>query len=95
MNLLTLRDDLSVRRTDIRAAVSQLHREGMVDALTMRLTFQGFTIGQALSGQRLPPLRVPGEQGTGKPPVQETATLPKVPVAGEIKLRSVPVIKAA
>jgi hypothetical protein len=56
-NLETLRDELQVRRTDIRAAVSQLHREGMLDALTMRLSFQGFAIGQALSGAALPPLR--------------------------------------
>lgn len=56
-NLETLRDELEVRRTDIRAAVSQLHREGMLDALTMRLSLQGFAIGQALSDATLPPLR--------------------------------------
>ena len=37
--------------------MSQLHREGMLDALTMRLSLQGFTIGQALSDATLPPLR--------------------------------------
>src|SRR4051794_13765033 len=56
-NLETLVDELHVRRTDIRAAVSQLHRERMLDALTMRLSFEGFAIGQALEGAELPPLR--------------------------------------
>lgn len=95
MNLLTLRDELSVRRTDIRAAVSRLHREGMLDALTMRLSFQGFAIGQALSTATLPPLRAPAEQGTGNVPVQETANLPKVPVNGAVTLRCLPSVKAA
>ncbi len=63
-NLETLRDELEVRRTDIRAAVSQLHREGMLDALTMRLTLQGFAIGQALSGAELPPLRAAARDGS-------------------------------
>lgn len=56
-NLETLGDAIPVRRTDLRAAVSQLHREGMLDALTMRLSLRGFAIGQALSGAELPPLR--------------------------------------
>jgi hypothetical protein len=60
-NLETLRDELSVRKTDIRAAVSQLHREGMLDVLRMRLTLAGFAIGQALEGEALPPLRVPAK----------------------------------
>lgn len=60
-NLETLRDELSVRRTDIRKAVSQLHREGMLDVLRMRLTLAGFAIGQALVDEELPPLRQPAE----------------------------------
>jgi DNA-binding GntR family transcriptional regulator len=58
-NLETLRDELQVRRTDIRKAVSQLHREGMLDVLRMRLTLAGFAIGRALAGETLPPLRKP------------------------------------
>ena len=56
-NLETLREELGVRRTDIRTAVSQLHRERMLDALTMRLTLVGFAIGQPLTKAALPPLR--------------------------------------
>jgi hypothetical protein len=56
-NLETLRDELQVRRADVRAAVSQLHREGLLDALRMRLTLRGFAIGTALSGETLPELR--------------------------------------
>jgi biotin operon repressor len=58
VNLESLTDDLKVRRKDIRAAVSQLHREGMLDVLTMRLSLRGFAIGRSLQGQRLPELRV-------------------------------------
>ena len=56
-NLETLREELGVRRTDIRTAVSQLHRERMLDALTMRLTLVGFAIGQSLTRSDLPSLR--------------------------------------
>lgn len=56
-NLETLREELGVRRTDIRTAVSQLHRERMLDALTMRLTLVGFAIGQSLARSDLPSLR--------------------------------------
>lgn len=60
-NLETLIDDLKVRRKDIRNAVSALHREGMLDALTMRLSLRGFAVGTALQGQPLPALRIPAE----------------------------------
>ncbi len=74
-NLETLRDELQVRRTDVRAAVSQLHREGVLDALTMRLTLQGFAIGQALSGAELPPLRaaIAGDAAGSHAPVVKAA----------------------
>ena len=58
-NLETLRDELEVRRADIRKPVSQLHREGMLDVLRMRLTLEGFAIGRALEDETLPPLRKP------------------------------------
>lgn len=58
MNLESLTDTLKVRRKDIRAAISQLHREGMLDALTMRLSLRGFAIGRAFQGEKLPELRI-------------------------------------
>lgn len=56
-SLETLTERLQVRRTDIRAALTALHREGHVDVLRMRLTFTGFAIGTALLGQDLEALR--------------------------------------
>jgi hypothetical protein len=48
---------VGVRRADVRATLSALHTEGLVDALRMRLTLDGFTLGQSLEGRRLAPLR--------------------------------------
>ena len=59
MNLETLTQALRVRRTDVRRAITVLHRQGYVDALHMRLTLAGFAIGRALLDQSLPALRVP------------------------------------
>ncbi len=50
---------LSVRKTDVRAVVSALHREGYVDALRLRLTLAGFAVGSALAKETLPALRRP------------------------------------
>jgi hypothetical protein len=55
--LATLTGELCVRKTDVRAAVSQLHREGYLDVLRMRLTLRGFAVGLALIGEKLPELR--------------------------------------
>lgn len=55
--LQTLTDEIEVRKTDIRAAISALHREGYVDALRMRLTLRGFAVGTALLGEPLRALR--------------------------------------
>lgn len=49
--------DIGVRRADVRATLSSLHAEGLVDVLRMRLTLDGFTLGQSLEGRRLAPLR--------------------------------------
>jgi DNA-binding GntR family transcriptional regulator len=46
---------LGVRRVDVRTAVSALHKEGLIDALRMKTTLMGFTIGSALNP--LAPLR--------------------------------------
>lgn len=56
-SLATLTSDLAVRKTDVRAAISALHREGYLDALRMRLTLRGFAVGTALIGEQLPELR--------------------------------------
>lgn len=58
-SLDTLVATLRVRRGDLRRAVSALHREGLVDALRMRLSLRGFAIGAALIGAKLPALRRP------------------------------------
>jgi hypothetical protein len=58
-NLETLTEALRVRRGDIRRCVSQLDREGYLDALHMRLTLAGFAIARALSPEALPMLRRP------------------------------------
>jgi Mn-dependent DtxR family transcriptional regulator len=49
--------EMAVRRADVRATLSSLHAEGLVDVLRMRLTMDGFTLGQSLEGRRLAPLR--------------------------------------
>jgi DNA-binding IclR family transcriptional regulator len=59
MDLETLALTLKVRRPDIRKTVSALHREGLVDALRMRLSLAGFAMGTAFLGKELPPLRKP------------------------------------
>jgi DNA-binding Lrp family transcriptional regulator len=57
VSLETLTEALRVRRTDVRRAVSALHREGVLDALRMRLTMRGLALGAALAGAQLRPLR--------------------------------------
>lgn len=58
-NLETLTDRVRVRRKDVRAAITALHREGYLDVLRMRLTLEGFAIGRALAGEELLALRRP------------------------------------
>lgn len=50
---------LKVRRVDVRAAITALHTQGLVDATTMRLTMQGFVIGSALTARKLPAIARP------------------------------------
>lgn len=58
-----LLDDIAravgVRRTDVRRVISQLHRQGFVDAGRMRVTLAGFAIGLSLAGQELGPVLKP------------------------------------
>lgn len=44
---------LGVRRPDVRATLSQLHQEGLLDVLHMRLTLRGYALGRAFSSRRL------------------------------------------
>lgn len=55
--LQSIVDELNVRRGDIRQTISALHNEGYLDALRLRLTMAGFTVGAGLMGAKLPPLR--------------------------------------
>lgn len=55
--LETLTEALRVRRADIRRVLTALHREGVVDAVRMRLTMPGLALGAALAGAKLRPLR--------------------------------------
>jgi hypothetical protein len=56
-SLETLTSDIQVRKVDIRAVVTSLHREGYLDALRMRLTLRGFAVGRALMEEQLRELR--------------------------------------
>jgi hypothetical protein len=47
-----------IRREDVRAIVSQLDREGFVDAARMRLTLAGFAMGSSLAPRKVMPLRL-------------------------------------
>lgn len=74
MNLQLLTDRLDVRRTDVRAALSAMHAQGLVDVTTMRLSLEGFTIGLSLRKAKLPPLRsVVTEQAPACAPSSRTA----------------------
>ena len=58
----TLVDQIKVRRRDVRSVVTALHQQGLVDAIHMRLTLQGFAVGRSLLAQELPALRVTAER---------------------------------
>ncbi|WP_437786153.1 hypothetical protein [Sorangium sp. So ce1097] len=57
VTLDTLTSALQVRRTDVRRAITALHREGYLDALRMRLTLRGLALGAAFTAAPLRPLR--------------------------------------
>ena len=48
---------LGVRRAELRSIISRLHQQGLVDALRMRATLQGFAMGRAAAGLQLKALR--------------------------------------
>lgn len=55
--LESLTEDLEVRRADVRSALSELHREGLVDIARMRLTMTGLALATAFTRAKLAPLR--------------------------------------
>jgi hypothetical protein len=66
MDLETLALEIEVRRVDVRKTVSALHREGLLDALRLRLSMKGFALGTAMLRKDLGPIRRP-EQVTEQP----------------------------
>lgn len=63
-----LTEVVSAPRDEIRSAVSELHIDGFVDALRMRLTASGFLFGTHLGKQNLTPLvSAVRKVGGGKP----------------------------
>lgn len=52
-HLEELASAIGVRKADCRQALSTLHRQGYVDVLRMRPTFEGFAVGAALRGAAL------------------------------------------
>ena len=46
---LDLAEALHVRRADVRSVVSELHRQGLVDAMRMRVTLAGFAYARAMT----------------------------------------------
>lgn len=67
LTLLELSRELGVRKNDVRAAVSELHQRGYVDALRLRLSLSGFALGVALASRPLPPLRRPAAPESAAP----------------------------
>lgn len=59
-NLEELAGEIGVRKADCRAALTTLHRQGYVDVLRMRPTFEGFALGAALQEAELRPARPSG-----------------------------------
>ena len=52
-----LAGSLNVRRSDVRSALSALHRDGLVDLTRMTLTLAGFAVALAVEKTGLAPLR--------------------------------------
>jgi len=48
ISLDTICERIGARRADVRATLSDLHREGHLDILHMRLTLSGFALALAL-----------------------------------------------
>lgn len=50
-DLDSLSATIAIRREDVRATLSSLHREGYLDVLRMKLTLAGFALGCSLIDQ--------------------------------------------
>lgn len=61
-----LASEIGVRREDIRHVVTSLHREGHVDAKTMRLTMTGLVLAVSMRKCKLPRVRETVEYATYK-----------------------------
>lgn len=48
---------IALRRADVRATLSDLDREGLLDVLRMRLSFAGFALGLSLLDKPLRTVR--------------------------------------
>ncbi|HMY17323.1 MAG TPA: hypothetical protein PKA58_13460 [Polyangium sp.] len=59
MDLETLSREIEVRKADVRKTVTALHQQGLVDALRMRLSLQGFVMGRAMMTANLGPIQRP------------------------------------
>jgi DNA-binding IclR family transcriptional regulator len=56
-NLEEITEKLDVRRSDVRATITALHQQGLLDATTYRLSLEGFAIGSSLRNKKMPPVR--------------------------------------
>ena len=56
LGLDELTEQIGVSRAAVRNAVSELHVDGFVDALRMRVTMSGLVFGTYLGAQKLTPL---------------------------------------
>ena len=59
LTVVDLAETVKVRRGDVREIVSQLHAEGHVDALRMRLTLSGLALARAFAKSTLKSARKP------------------------------------
>ncbi|HQY63951.1 MAG: Rrf2 family transcriptional regulator [Myxococcales bacterium] len=57
LTVADLAETVKVRRGDVRGIVSQLHAEGHVDALRMRLTLSGLALARAFAKSTLKRVR--------------------------------------
>ncbi len=70
MDLENLSREIEVRKADVRKTVTALHQQGLVDALRMRLSLQGFVMGRAMMKANLGPIQRPAR--TSETPEQNT-----------------------
>ena len=57
LRLDELASEIGVRKADVRTVVSQLHAEGHVDAMRLRLTMTGLALATSIGSHKLPETR--------------------------------------